>query len=206
MLTERGGLYQYGKSRNKFDENKPQAGNRPYGSDRDGSILGGIGSRPVCRVVDDPLPPEYMKKLKTAQQRGFMSYKAGFTLMEAVVAVSLVTLVSLGLFSGGLMILKMTHHNRVAFEARTLGIQLLEEMSANTVTDLATLMPFSQRTNQLQYGESVLRSVDVIGHDASRAVIPDIADAEYAEVHVNVEFFSPLTKSFTTNTFSAIVR
>ena len=100
----------------------------------------------------------------------------------------------------------MTHHNRVSFEARTLGIQLLEEMSANTVTELATLTPFSVRTNQLQYGETVLRSVEVVGHDASHAVIPNIADSEYAEVHVNVAFFSPLTRSFTTNTFSALVR
>lgn len=129
----------------------------------------------------------------------------GFTLVEVMVAMALVLVFATGLYGTGLMVLRMTHFNRIALEARALGTQMIEEISARSVADIAMQVPFSDVTNQLQYGEAVVRSVAVTGHDATHAVVSNLTESAYMEVHVNCVYVSPLTRSVVTNTFSTLV-
>jgi prepilin-type N-terminal cleavage/methylation domain-containing protein len=131
--------------------------------------------------------------------------RAAFTLVEVMIAIALVTLMSAALYGTGLMLLRLTHFNRVSLEARALGIQLLEEISAESLPELAMMIPFPERTNRLQYGEQVVRSVTIIGHAADRQVITNVAASAYAEVHVHAAYRSPLSGRIVTNSFSTLV-
>jgi len=130
---------------------------------------------------------------------------AGFTLAEVIIAVGLIFLLATGLYLSGIMVLKLTHFNRVSLEARSLGIQRLEEIRAAGLETIALQAPYAALTNKLMYGEPVTRTVQVIGHDTNGAVVAGLADSAYAEVHVRVAYYSPLTKSVVTNFFSTLV-
>ncbi len=132
--------------------------------------------------------------------------QAAYTLVEVVVAVALVAILAIGLFASGIMVRKMTHANRVSLEARTLGIQLIEELSANDIPNLALIMPFEERTNRLQFGEVVLRNAEAIGHDTNGSIVSNLVDSTYVELHVDVSFLSPLTRKTMINSFSTIVK
>jgi prepilin-type N-terminal cleavage/methylation domain-containing protein len=130
----------------------------------------------------------------------------GFTLVEVVIAVALVVMLAAGLYGTGSMVMRMTHFNRMALEARALGTQMIEEIAARSIADIAIQVPFANRTNRLQYGEQVVRSVQVIGHDASHGVVTNLAKSAYLELHVRAVYVSPLTRSYVTNAFSTLVQ
>src|SRR5262245_34631389 len=115
----------------------------------------------------------------------------GYTLAEVMVAVSLVLLLASGLYAAGLMVMRMTNFNRVAIEARALGLQELEELAPRGKQDLLLLMPISARTNFLQHGESVERTATITGHDSALATTTNLSSAAYLELRIDARYVSP---------------
>ncbi len=131
--------------------------------------------------------------------------KGGFTLVEVMVALALVLLLAFGLYGTGLMVMRMTHFNRVSIEARALGVQMLEDLASRSKTDVLLQVPFAIYTNYLMRGEEVVRTVRVTGHNSALATVTNLASSAYMEVRVDVRYVSPLTRSPVTNIFSTIV-
>ena len=117
---------------------------------------------------------------------------------------ALIVLLAAGLYSAGLLVMRMTAFNRIAIEARQAGIQMLEETAAHSLDEIVQQFPQPPRTNSLLYGETVVRTLDVVGHDANRNVVSNLAASAYLELHVHVAFASPFTRQVMTNTFSTL--
>ena len=120
-------------------------------------------------------------------------------------AIMLLLVLSAGIFGAGIMVLRVTNFNRVSIEARALGVEKLEEVSARPIADIAMAVPFSPQTNYLQRGEAVVRTVNVTGHTAVLGVETNLKMSAYMEIGVNVSFVSPITRVPVTNTFVTLV-
>jgi prepilin-type N-terminal cleavage/methylation domain-containing protein len=132
--------------------------------------------------------------------------RAAFTLVEVMIAMALLAILGAGLFATGSMVLRTTSFNRVSLEARALGIQRLEELTAQSIPNIAMQVPFPVLTNHLLFGEPVVRTINVVGHHANRTVNTNIAGSDYLECHVLVSYQSPLSGADVTNIFSSIVK
>lgn len=132
--------------------------------------------------------------------------KAGFTLVEVMVALALFGILATGLYATGLLTMRITAFNRVALEARALGIQMLEEIASEGRVNIAMQAPYSEVTNRLLYGEEVVRGAVIIGHAGDRSVATNLASSAYVECHIYARYLSPLTRSHVTNWFSTLVR
>lgn len=132
--------------------------------------------------------------------------RAAFTLVEVMIAMALLAILAAGLFATGSMVLRTTSFNRVSLEARALGVQRLEELTAQSIPNIAMQVPFPVLTNRLLYGEAVVRAINVVGHHANRTVNTNLASSDYLECHVLVSYQSPLSGGTVTNIFSSIVK
>lgn len=135
-----------------------------------------------------------------------MHRRLGLTLVEVVIAMALVALLCLGLFTVGLKSRRFAEHSRVATEARTLAKQRLEEIVAggrlNLATPTYTLLGVVSNTSSRGY--PIIRTPYVLWHAADGASV-GASSGVYAEVHVDVSFWTPLFDRLLTNSFSMIV-
>ncbi|MCG3146579.1 MAG: hypothetical protein PCFJNLEI_00010 [Verrucomicrobiae bacterium] len=130
----------------------------------------------------------------------------GFSLLEVSMAFAILALLSGVVISTGVMLMRKARYNMVSAEARNLGIQKLEEIAAGGFNNIVLQTPFAPQTNLIQNVDPVvIRTVDVIGHATNLVEVADLMTASYLEIHVNVEFQSPVSKRRLTNTFSTIV-
>lgn len=135
-----------------------------------------------------------------------MEGRSGMSLIEVVVAMALTVLLCGGLFGIGLKARRFAEHGRVAIEARTLAKQKLEEIVGDGRINIAqpTYMLVAADTNVSSRGYPIVRRPYVIWHAADGATV-GVSSGVYAEVHVDVSFWTPLYDHSVTNSFSMIV-
>jgi type II secretory pathway pseudopilin PulG len=130
----------------------------------------------------------------------------GFTLIEVTLAMALTAMICIGVIAVGLKGRRFTEHSRIASEARSLAKERLEEMVTIGCDTLAlpTCMLLQADTNLSTFGSVVLRHPRVGWHAADRS-LTNAAAADYAELHVDVVYISPLLGRSVTDTLSTIV-
>ena len=131
--------------------------------------------------------------------------RLGFTLTEALIATALVVIAAVGIYSAGLMVRRLVAFNGACLESRALAVQQLEEISARGLDGVMVQAPYAPLTNRLANGLEAVRHVTVIGHAADRSVNSNLAQCAYAEIHVDVVFYSAFTKDAVSNRFSTLV-
>jgi len=129
------------------------------------------------------------------------------TLVEVTIAMALTAMISGGLYAVGLEARKLTEHNRVATEARSLAKERLEEMISVGSLNLAkpTCMLANADTNQSLHGYTIVRQPRVVWHAVDGSVVAT-SNAVYAEVHVDVSYESRITKGQISDTYSTILQ
>jgi len=134
-------------------------------------------------------------------------HKKGMTLVEVSIAMAVTVVLSAGLLAMGISSHRAGEHLRIETEARAYAMEAVEEIIAAGKASLAMpqfsyakpatmLLPRTARLN---------RTVSVIWHDKTGAVVAAMDDLGYAEVHVQVSYLSPSRKRSITDTFSTIV-
>jgi len=133
--------------------------------------------------------------------------RAGTTLVEVVIALALITLMTMGLYALGMQTRKYAEHNRVATEARSLAKERIEEMISlgfdNLVKPSCTLL--NADSTQSSLGYAITRTPTAIWH-AANGTIASASNAVYAEVHVSVSYYSPIFSGPASDTYSSIVQ
>ncbi len=131
---------------------------------------------------------------------------SGFTLVEVMVATTLLTLLGMGLISSGIAVLRMTQYMRISTEARAMAMERMEELVNGGRVRLAesSYAALQPQTNTATLGHPMVRRVEVYWHTASGAPATAASNA-YAEVHVDVEYYEPIRQRTKTDTFSVIV-
>jgi len=129
------------------------------------------------------------------------------TLVEVMVSCALLALVSAGLVAGGMAAIRMTHYLRTSTEARAMAKGRMEALTSGGKIRLMQpeyqlLKPY---TNTVTLDHPIVLRTRLIWHDATGAVGSGISN-EYAEVHVDVEYFEPFKRGTKTDTYSGIVR
>lgn len=135
-----------------------------------------------------------------------LARRAGFTLIEALVATVLVGIMCAGLFAVGIRTRRVAEHSRVATEARSLAKQKLEEAMAVGLPALKQLSctALNGDTNRSEMGYAIIRRPHAVWHGAGGVATQRTA-AVFAEVHVDVAYLSPLFDCAVTDTYSVIV-
>lgn len=128
------------------------------------------------------------------------------TLVEAVIATALLALVAGGLYAGGIMSRKLAVYNGLSVEAKGLAVEKLEEIVSGGVQDIVVLAPYGAQTNVVRQGREIVRTIDVVGHDAYGGVDSNLAGSAYVELHVHSTFTSPISGRSVTNSLTTIVR
>ena len=174
------------------DKTKSQGGNGP-------TQTGISGSQPAWASVCHRPTPEACGAVRTT--------RSGMTLVEVMVALALVTLLTAGLYDLGLTVRRLSEHNSAATEARAFAKERIEEMVAMGRANLAFpgCLMMSATTNTTEQGYTMIRQPRIVWHGADRRVV-GASTSVYAEVHVDVRFFSPLKKRFVTSTYSTLVQ
>jgi len=132
--------------------------------------------------------------------------RAGTTLVEVLVAASLVLLLGAGLIALGLSARRLAEYSRVATEARSLGRERLEAMVSLGKENLAlsSCSLLNADTNASSSGYPIVRRTRVVLHGGDGSVV-GISSNAYAEIHVDVVFPSVLSKRQATNTYSMLL-
>ena len=130
----------------------------------------------------------------------------GFTLVEVAIAMALVVLMSAGLYSMGLQVRRSANRNRLATEARAFAKERLEEIVALGLEDLAKpnspLLEASQLTSAIHY---VITQTPRVVWNAADGSSVAAADADYAEVYIDVSYRSQHTSRTITDTYSILI-
>ena len=137
---------------------------------------------------------------------GKESSRAGFTLVEVMIASASLAMVFGGLVASGVMATRMAEHLRLSTEARAFGKLSMEVLSSVGREVLAdeNYTGLQDRTNTTSIGYPVERHIFVSWHHADTS--QGLAESNtYAEVVVMIEFDSPFIKQTITNTFSRLV-
>jgi len=153
-----------------------------------------------------------MHKVQPTKQTGHSicagrRHQIGMTLVEVSIAMGLVCLLCAGLYSAGIMIRRIGEKNRLATEARSLAKERIEEMIAYGFENITKPSCQLLETNTLisARGYRITRTPHVIWHTAdTRITTRDAAD--YAEVHVDVAFISPVSKHSISDRFSTLIQ
>lgn len=136
--------------------------------------------------------------------------RAGFSLVEAMIAIAIVAIVASALYTGGINLLKLSVANKMAIESKSLGIQKLEEIVSSGFENIAAggLTALDTQTNRILFASTyyeVVRSSRVIGHAADTSVESNLMDSAYLEVHVKSSYESLFSKAIITNSFCTLV-
>lgn len=133
--------------------------------------------------------------------------RAGFTLVEVVIAMALTALLCGGLYTLGLKARRFAEHNRIATEARTLGKERLEEIISVGLENLLkpSCLLMNTDTNISSLGYPIIRMAQVSWHAADRTVV-SVTNSVYAEFHQQVSYYSPLLNKQITDTYSSIIQ
>jgi prepilin-type N-terminal cleavage/methylation domain-containing protein len=141
-------------------------------------------------------------KFKVSQNIGC----GGMTLVEVLIALALSVLLCAGLFKVGLKTAVFGEDNRVATEARFYAKERLEEILATgrgNLSDSCTLL--LSDTNLSTRGYPIVRIPRIVWHTADKS-ITGTSNAIYGEVHVDVRYWSPLSSTTVTDSFSTIIQ
>lgn len=132
---------------------------------------------------------------------------SGMTVVEVMVALLLTGLLCVGVIALTRQVRRAAEHNRCATEARALGKERLEEILALGRPGLMQTNTVLMRpdTNTTTTGFQVTRRTRVVWHAVNGAITTAL-DSAYAEVHVDVGFWSPLRNRSVSNTFSMLVQ
>ncbi len=130
----------------------------------------------------------------------------GLTLVEMMVALTVLSGIGAGLFRVGWQARRYAEYARLATEARALGKEKLEEILSYDLEDFrASSYWWSTDTNASYTGAPIVRQARVVWHGGDQSVTGSASGA-YAEIHVDIAFRSPLWDAMTTNTFSTLVQ
>ncbi len=127
-------------------------------------------------------------------------------MVEAMIAMLLVTMLSGGLYACGIFVKKLTVYNGLAIQACGLAVEKLEEVVSSGVSDIVINAPFSNQTLVVRGDREITRSVEVLGYDEFGSKLSNLGGSVYIEVHVYTKFVSPLNEAIVTNTLSTLVR
>ncbi len=147
---------------------------------------------------------------KTNQQRAADRRevsKRGFTLVEVLAASTFLTLMTIGLVACGLASIRTTQYMRVSTEARNLAKQRMETLTGagREQLQVATYEALLPQTNTVTLGHPVILRTRLYWHNALGQIT--VAESnQYAEIHVDVEYYEPYLRRTKTDTFSGIVR
>jgi hypothetical protein len=141
------------------------------------------------------------------------SARAGMTLVEVCIGLAMLTLMTAGIYASGILVRRMVVLNSMHVQARALALEKLEEVSALTVEEILAADPFpsqefhvrAARITQPGQEREIVRTVDVVAHEASGTPSTNIWNNAYLEVHVYAAFDSPVTGRAATNTVSTVV-
>ena len=121
-------------------------------------------------------------------------------------ALAVIVLMSAGLFELGLKMRRFSEATRLDTESRAFAQDRLEQIVAAGRDGLSqsstTLM--NTDTNWSSRGYPVIRTVTVVWHAHDGTVATSTND-DYAEVHVDAIFTSPLSQKGKTNTYSMLL-
>jgi Tfp pilus assembly protein PilV len=133
--------------------------------------------------------------------------KDGMTLVEVVIAMCLISLVCGGLYALNIKTMRFGEHNRLATEARSLAKERLEELISVGALNLAkpSCTMLNTDTNLSSRGYPIIRQPQIIWHAADGSVVAS-TNAAYAEIHMNVNYRSPLTKSLLVDSYPMILQ
>lgn len=135
--------------------------------------------------------------------------RAGVSLVEVAVAMALAGLLTAGLFTLGVSIQRQAEHTRIATEARSLGKEQLEEIYAMRIANLlkptCTVLNGLTNTSTIFPEYTIVRTPRAVWHNGGGSVVTQAVDAVYAEVHVDVRYWSPLFKRDHTDTYTMLV-
>ncbi len=130
----------------------------------------------------------------------------GLTLVEMMVALTVLSGIGAGLFRVGWQARRYAEYARLATEARALGKEKLEEILSYDLEDFrASSYWWSTDTNASYTGAPIVRQARVVWHGGDQSVT-EAASGAYAEIHIDIAFRSPLWDAVTTNTFSTLVQ
>jgi hypothetical protein len=128
------------------------------------------------------------------------------TLVEVMIAMVFVAMLCGGLYGVGIKARQFAEHNRVAFEARSLAKERLEELIAYGLANLAkpssTLLNCDTNLSSLEY--EIVRRPRWAWHDNNGNVVGS-TNAAYVEIHLDVTYQSPLLKRLMTDSYSMII-
>lgn len=136
-----------------------------------------------------------------------MKKTTGYTLVEVMIAMAFTASICLGLYQVGWRARRYAEYSRIATEARSLAKEKLEEINSHTFKSISQpeCLLWNGDSNTSAMGSAIFRQPRVIWHDASKNVV-GVESSVYAEVHVDVEFRSPLWDKMMTNTFSLLIQ
>ena len=142
---------------------------------------------------------------RAASRRGVS--KGGFTLVEVLAASTFLTLMTVGLVACGLASIRTTQYMRVSTEARNLAKQRMELLvgAGRDQLQVATFEALLPQTNTVTLGHPVILRTRLFWHD-SLGHLTVAESNEYAEIHVDVEYYEPYLRRTKTDTFSGIAR
>jgi len=150
-------------------------------------------------------------KMKEGKQRADSSpgrdgSRAGFTLVEVMIASATLAAVFGGLVASGIMARRMAEHLRLSTEARAFGKLAMETLCAVGRETLAdeNYTGLHSRTNVTSLGYEVTREVSVHWHNADTTQAT-AASNTYAEVVVRIEYDSPLNDTPMVDTITRLV-
>jgi prepilin-type N-terminal cleavage/methylation domain-containing protein len=132
---------------------------------------------------------------------------AGMTLIEVMTAAALLSLLSAGLFGAGIAVLRVSQFLRVTAEARAMAKERMETLTAGGRFRMTqgTYEALNTTTNTVTLDHPTVRRVQVLWHDADGNPAGPGSNA-YAEIHVDVEYFQPLSREMRTDSYSVLVR
>ncbi len=132
---------------------------------------------------------------------------AGMTLIEVMTSAALLSLLSAGLFGVGIAVLRVSQFLRVTAEARAIAKERMEALTAGGRFRMTqgTYEELNTTTNRITLSHPAIRRVEVLWHNADGSPATPGSNA-YAEVHVDVEYFQPLSREMRTDTYSVLVK
>jgi len=133
--------------------------------------------------------------------------RAGVTLVEVMTAIVLLTIVMSGLVYCGTSAMHMVNLIRLTTEARGLAKLRMEEVAGSTRDQLAAtgngiLIPV---TNTVTFDYPVVVQTRIYWHTASGAIATAESN-DYAEVHIDAMYDSPITGRHIVNTLTRLVQ
>lgn len=143
-------------------------------------------------------------RTQTSARAGQPSREEGLTLVEAAIALGVLSLLCAGVMLVSLHARRFAEHSRVATEAQALAKERLEDMLAIGCERLRETT-WNADTNRSSLGQQIIRQPRIVWHTGDKAV-SGASTSLYAEVHIDMIFPTPLVKSPITNTFSMIIQ